>query len=101
VVDIADDPDFRLPTFTVYATAEPVTGTPPRCAISAYATLEMPAPAAEFGFPRVMLWQTPMALAAVETDATQPGPMVRYTLQGMIEVMALGFIGAWRTSHGQ
>jgi len=101
VVDIADDPDFLLPTFTLYAAAERVPGTPARCAISAYATLEMPAPNAEFGFPRVVLWQTPMAVAAVETGDDQPGSMVRYTLQGMIEVMALGFIGTWQTTRGQ
>ena len=101
VVDVADDPDFLLPTFTFYAAAEPVAGTPARCAISAYATLEMPAPEAEFGFPRVVLWQTPMAVAAVETGDDQPGSMVRYTLQGMIEVMALGFVGTWQTTRGQ
>lgn len=101
VVDIGDDPDFLLPAFTVYAAAEPVAGTPARCAISAYATLEMPAPGAEFGFPRVLLWQRPMAVATVETGDDQPGSMVRYTLQGMIEVMALEFIGTWQTTHGQ
>ncbi|MBA4100301.1 MAG: hypothetical protein C0484_26450 [Rhodospirillum sp.] len=101
VVDVADDPDFLLPTFTFYAAAEPVAGAPARCAISAYATLEMPAPGAEFGFPRVVLWQTPMAVAAAETGGDQPGAMVRYTLQGMIEVMVLGFIGAWKTTRGE
>ena len=99
VADIADDPDFLLPTFTFYAAAEPVAGT--RCAISAYATLEMPAPGAEFGFPRVVLWQAPMAVTAVESGGDQPGAMVRYTLQGMIEVMALGFIGTWQASRGE
>ena len=101
VVDIDDDPDFLLPTFTVYAAAEPVAGTPARCAISAYATLEMPAPGAELGWPRVLLWQTPMAVATAETGDDQPGSMVRYTVQGMIEVMALGFIGTWQTTRGQ
>jgi hypothetical protein len=27
--------------------------------------------------------------------------VVRATLQGMIEVMALGFIGTWQTTRGQ
>ncbi len=42
-----------------------------------------------------------MAVAAAETGGDQPGAMVRYTLQGMIEVMALGFIGAWQTTRGE
>jgi hypothetical protein len=102
VVEIDDDPDFLLPTFTVYAAAEPAAGTPGRCAISAYATLEMPAPGAEFGFPRVLLWQTPMVVATVAAsdDPARPGLVVRATLQGMIEVMALDFIGTWQVSRG-
>jgi hypothetical protein len=103
VVDIDDDPDFLLPTFTFYAAAEPVAGTPARCAISAYATLEMPAPGAEFGWPRVLLWQTSMVVATVAAsdDPARPGLVVRATLQGMIEVMALGFIGTWQTTRGE
>ena len=103
VVDIDDDPDFLLPTFTVYAAAEPVSGTPARCAISAYATLEMPAPGAEFGWPRVLLWQAPMVIATVAAsdDPARPGLVVRATLQGMTEVMAQGFIGTWQTTRGQ
>jgi hypothetical protein len=42
-----------------------------------------------------------VATVAASDDPARPGLVVRATLQGMIEVMALGFVGTWHTTRGQ
>ena len=105
-VSIMDDPEFKLPTFSLYAVVEPVredtdppAGQRARCQISAYAAVEMPAANANvFGWPRLLLWKAPMLLAdfPVGSNRDQPDPMVQYTLQGMAENLVLTVIGAWQ-----
>jgi len=110
-VSIMEDPEFKLPTFSLYAQVEPVredtdppAGQRARCQISAYAAVEMPAADAnEFGWPRLLLWQAPMLLAdfPVGPNRDRPDPMVQQTLQGMAENLVLTFIGAWQGARAE